>query len=180
MRDAAVLPAKDHQLGSSVTRVDNLNNLSMVVCCYKKKLRRREAQNFLGEMDDQLNLSLGNLGTGSVSTATSFNSAEDTSELVEVNENIGGGVIVAAPESIINTREVTVEEWVGLETQAQETHVNTKGKPQALCWQCERWFEARTGLRIHIQTCASFMHVCATRGSPERINRPLLGTVLKI
>jgi hypothetical protein len=128
-RDVLELPTSDLLTEADLEQVErprdgmvnNLNNLSMVVCCYKKKLRRTDARHLLIDMENQLERPLNNLGIGSHSSATSFNSAEDNTGLLEAAENIGGkvngdGEVANVATVIKNTREVTAEEWLILES----------------------------------------------------------------
>jgi hypothetical protein len=57
---------------------------------------------------------------------------------------------------------------LAFERLALEVRVNDKGKPQALCWQCSLWFEAKTGLRIHKNACKTPMPICSERSLQSR------------
>jgi hypothetical protein len=92
------------------------------------------------------------------------NSAEEVVERLNIVTDIPLGEAGAIQESalqpvLVNVRSVTELEWQALERLAIEIRVNDKGKRQALCWQCEFWFEEKIGLRIHKAKCVGAMPV---------------------
>jgi hypothetical protein len=142
--------------------VDNLNGLTSAVFLYRRKLRRAEAREFLSEAQagsevvalEQLRL----VDAQNISVEQHFQSAEESETepvLDELSERVDlvPGIIVA------NVRVVTLVQWQELLRLSSESHVNDKGKKQALCWQCELWFEEKTGLRIHKVSCKQAMPV---------------------
>jgi hypothetical protein len=147
---------------------NNLNNLTSAVFLYRRKLRRTEARvlleaaqsNFETETFEALSLS----SDRDNSLDSLVNSAEEVVERLNIVTDIPLGEAGAIQESalqpvLVNVRSVTELEWQALERLAIEIRVNDKGKRQALCWQCEFWFEEKIGLRIHKAKCVGAMPV---------------------
>jgi hypothetical protein len=151
---------------------DNLNGLTSAVFLYRRKLRRAEAREFLEEthmetevrslealrLDDALNTTLDQ----------HFQSAEESE--AELDLDAANARVHLVPGIVLaNVRVVTSVQWQELVRLSAETHVNSNGKKQALCWQCESWFEEKTGLRVHKSGCKQAMPVLnSSNGSSER------------
>jgi hypothetical protein len=162
----------------------NLDNLTGVVINYKSKLRRRAARQLLNEMNDPLlpldNLNINEPVIGNVDVAEdegendlgqSLASGSSESFIDAVGDALGN-VLNNVPlvvldgvengEQLENVRRVGRAEWDALNNLAAEIKFNAKDKRLALCWQCENWFEAVHGIRVHKRACSLPMPLLIT------------------
>ena len=129
--------------------VSNLLGVGDVVYMYKKKLKKKVAMNLLvninGNADEQ-NISV--INNDQLDDSRALN--EEYFDISSTSDRNDGSEDLI---SDITTIEVTLVRYNELYTMSKLIKKNIKKKLSALCWRCEKWFEAKTGLRIHQRSC---------------------------